>query len=263
MFGKHALAAKILQEAKDQGITLAVAKPIDDTEYKYGSVVGTECYPDIAAFPESHEDIPIVSPAMVPKLTGMTAEAYLNLRQGASYKELLDVIGRKTPREELRDMSITRIDKFTPMQLEEYQKRQDKLHADANKMTRDAEMIERANAHLRKFDLTEENLKLALKYISSMMPRRYQLSTDGKVSELDYPSRYGNTKRMEYVIEDTVSGFSITRPLNVIDGVICIRSGYPRFIKGAFEFELKQHLDYESRFKKRDQERFNTNFTKR
>ena len=38
MFSKHTLAAKILKEAKDQGITLAVAKPIDDTEYKYGIV---------------------------------------------------------------------------------------------------------------------------------------------------------------------------------------------------------------------------------
>lgn len=237
MFGKHALAAKILQEAKDQGITLVVARPIDDTEYKYGGVVGTECYPDIAAFSESHEDIPIVSPAMVPKLTGMTAEAYLNFRQGASYKELLDGIGRKTPREELRDAT--------------------------EKMARDSEMVERAEARFHKFELTEKGIAVALKYISSMMPKRYQLSTDGKVSELAYPSRYGTAKRMEYVIEDIVSGFSTTRPLNVIDDMICIRSAYPRQAKTFFEFELKQHLDYESRFKKRDQDRYNILFAKK
>lgn len=76
MFGKHALATKILQEAKDQGITLAVARPIDDTEYKYGS--------DGVSFPlldEGHEDVPIVSSAMVPKLTGVSTEEYLNRRE--------------------------------------------------------------------------------------------------------------------------------------------------------------------------------------
>lgn len=42
--------------------------------------------------------------------------------------------------------------------------------------------------------------------------------------------------------------------------MICIPSGHPRFIKQAFDFQLKQHLDYELRFKKRDQERVNANF---
>lgn len=216
MLDKHALAARILKEAEDKGITLVTAKPVDRTEYSYGATVGQECYPDVKLLPEPHEDIPIVSPAMVPKLTGMPAEEYLNRRE--------------------------------------------QLKKAAEKMARNAKMIERANAHLRKFDLTEEAVKLALKYISSMMPKRYQLSTDGKVSELDYLSRYGIAKRMEYVIEDRVSGFSTTRPLNVIDGMICIRSDYPRWTKRAFEFQLRQHLDYELRFKKRDQDRHNTIF---
>lgn len=124
-------------------------------------------------------------------------------------------------------------------------------------------MVERAEARFHKFELTERGIAAALKYISSMMPKRYQLSTDGKVSELAYPSRYGAAKRMVYVIEDIVSGFSTNRPLIVIDDMICIRSAYPRQVKTFFEFQLKQHLDYELRFKKRDQERFSTNFAKR
>ena len=59
-------------------------------------------------------------------------------------------------------------------------------------------------------------------------------------------------------IEDLKTGFSTTRPVDVIDDMICIPSYTPRYIKGAFEFELKQHLDYELRFKKRDQDRYNT-----
>lgn len=214
MFGKHALAAKILQEAKDQGITLVVARPIDDTEYKYGSDGVSSSLLD-----EGHEDVPIVSPAMVPKLTGMSAEEYLN--------------------------------------------RSEQLRISSEKMARYSEMVERAEARFHKFELTEKGIAAALKYISSMMPKRYQLSTDGKVSELAYPSRYGTAKRMEYVIEDIVSGFSTTRPLNVIDDMICIRSAYPRQAKTFFEFELKQHLDYESRFKKRDQDRYNILFAKK
>lgn len=220
MFGKHVLAAKILQEAKDQGITLAVAKPIDDNQQ------------------DSPRDVKI-------------------------FDEVLMGIGKKSLREELRDMSITRIDKFTPMQREAYEERQNKLRLAAEKMARDAEATERAIAHLTMFEMTKQGLDAAMKYISSMMPKRYQLSTDGKVSELAYPSRYGTAKRMEYVIEDIVSGFSTTRPLNVIDDMICIRSAYPRQAKTFFEFQLKQHLDYELRFKKRDQERFNTNFAKK
>ena len=166
MFGKHALATKILQEAKDQGITLAVAKPIDDTEYKYGSDGVSSSLLD-----EGHEDVPIVSSAMVPKLTGVSAEEYLNRRE--------------------------------------------QLLISVEKMARDAEMVERAEARFHKFELTEKGIAAALKYISSMMPKRYQLSTDGKVSELAYPSRYGTAKRMEYVIDD----------------MICIRSAYPRQVK--------------------------------
>ena len=76
MFGKHALAAKILQEAKDQGITLAVARPIDGTEYKYGSDGVSLSNPD-----KGYEDVRTASPAMVPKLTCMSAEEYLNRRE--------------------------------------------------------------------------------------------------------------------------------------------------------------------------------------
>ena len=220
MFGKHALAAKILQEAKDQGITLAVAKPIDDYQQ------------------DSLRDVKI-------------------------FDEVMMDIGKKSPREELRDMSITRIDKFTPMQREAYEGRQNKLRLAAEKMARDAETTERAIAHLTMFETTKQGLDAAMKYISSMMPKRYQLSTDGKVSELAYPSRYGTAKRMEYVIEDIVSGFSTTRPLNVIDDKICIPSNQPRRLKRYFEFQLNQHLDYEKRFKNRDQERYNLLFSKK
>ena len=210
MFGKHVLAAKILKEAKDQGITLAVAKPIDDTEYKYGS--------DGVSFSlldEGHEDVPIVSSAMVPKLTGMSAEEYLNRRE--------------------------------------------QLRIAVEKMARDAEAIERALARFRKFDLNEGQ-EAALKYISSMMPRHYEVSTDGKVLDHDLPTRYGMVKRLYIVIEDLKTGYSSTRPVEVIDDMICIPSSHPRFIKQAFDFQLKQHLDYELRFKKRDQERVNANF---
>lgn len=200
MFGKHALAAKILQEAKDQGITLAVARPIDDTEYKYGSG-GVS----LSILDEGHEDVPIVSPAMVPKLTNMTAEEYLN--------------------------------------------RSEQLHISAEKMARDSEMVERAEARFRKFELTEKGIASALKYISSMMPKHYELSTDGKVLNFTLPTRYGMVKRMEYVIEDLKSGFSSSHPFTIIDNMICIPSNHPRWIKGAFEFQLKQHLDYELRFK--------------
>ena len=210
MFGKHVLAAKILKEAKDQGITLAVAKPIDDTEYKYGS--------DGVSFSlldEGHEDVPIVSSAMVPKLTGMSAEEYLNRRE--------------------------------------------QLRIAVEKMARDAEAIERALARFRKFDLNEGQ-EAALKYISSMMPRHYEVSTDGKVLDHDLPTCYGMVKRLYIVIEDLKTGYSSTRPVEVIDDMICIPSSHPRFIKQAFDFQLKQHLDYELRFKKRDQERVNANF---
>ena len=210
MFGKHALATKILQEAKDQGITLAVAKPIDDTEYKYGSD-GVS----LSLLDEGHEDVPIVSPAMVPKLTGMSAEEYLNRRE-----QLLIAV---------------------------------------EKMARDAEAIERALARFRKFDLNEGQ-EAALKYISSMMPRHYEVSTDGKVLDHDLLTRYGMVKRLYIAIEDFKTGYSSTRPVEVIDGMICIPSSHPRFIKQAFDFQLKQHLDYELRFKKRDQERVNANF---
>ena len=210
MFGKHALATKILQEAEDKGITLAVARPIDDTEYKYGS--------DGVSFPlldEGHEDVPIVSSAMVPKLTGMSAEEYLNRRE--------------------------------------------QLRIAVEKMARDAEAIERALARFRKFDLNEGQ-EAALKYISSMMPRHYEVSTDGKVLDHDLPTRYGMVKRLYIAIEDLKTGYSSTRPVEVIDDMICIPSSHPRFIKQAFDFQLKQHLDYELRFKKRDQERVNANF---
>ena len=210
MFGKHVLAAKILKEAKDQGITLAVAKPIDDTEYKYGS--------DGVSFSlldEGHEDVPIVSSAMVPKLTGMSAEEYLNRRE--------------------------------------------QLRIAVEKMARDAEAIERALARFRKFDLNEGQ-EAALKYISSMMPRHYEVSTDGKVLDHDLPTCYGMVKRLYIAIEDLKTGYSSTRPVEVIDDMICIPSSHPRFIKQAFDFQLKQHLDYELRFKKRDQERVNANF---
>lgn len=213
MFGKHVLAAKILQEAKDQGITLAVAKPIDDTEYKYGS--------DGVSFSlldEGHEDVPIVSPAMVPKLTGMSAEEYLN--------------------------------------------RSEQLRIAAEKMARDVEATERALARFRKFDLTTGQ-QAALKYISSMMPRHYEVSTDGKVIDHATPTRYGMAKRLYIAIEDLKTGYSSTRPVDVIDGMICIPSSHPRWIKGAFEFQLKQHLDYELRFKKRDQDRYNIIFAKK
>ena len=210
MFGKHALATKILQEAKDPGITLAVAKPIDDTEYKYGSDGVSSSLLD-----EGHEDVPIVSPAMVPKLTGMSAEEYLNRRE--------------------------------------------QLRIAVEKMARDAEAIERALARFRKFDLNEGQ-EAALKYISSMMPRHYEVSTDGKVLDHDLPTRYGVVKRLYIAIEDLKTGYSSTRPVEVIDGMICIPSSHPRFIKQAFDFQLKQHLDYELRFKKRDQERVNANF---
>ena len=210
MFGKHALATKILQEAKDQGITLAVAKPIDDTEYKYGSGGVSSSLLD-----EGHEDVPIVSPAMVPRLTGVSAEEYLNRRE--------------------------------------------QLRIAVEKMARDAEAIERALARFRKFDLNEGQ-EAALKYISSMMPRHYEVSTDGKVLDHDLPTRYGMVKRLYIAIEDLKTGYSSTRPVEVIDDMICIPSSHPRFIKQAFDFQLKQHLDYELRFKKRDQERVNANF---
>ena len=210
MFGKHALATKILQEAKDQGITLAVAKPIDDTEYKYGSDGVSSSLLD-----EGYEDVPIVSPAMVPKLTCMSAEEYLNRRE--------------------------------------------QLRIAVEKMARDAEAIERALARFRKFDLNEGQ-EAALKYISSMMPRHYEVSTDGKVLDHDLPTRYGMVKRLYIAIEDLKTGYSSTRPVEVIDDMICIPSSHPRFIKQAFDFQLKQHLDYELRFKKRDQERVNANF---
>ena len=210
MFGKHALAAKILQEAKDQGITLVVARPIDGTEYKYGSD-GVS----LSISHEGHEDVPIVSPAMVPKLTGMSAEEYLNRRE--------------------------------------------QLRIAVGKMARDAEAIERALARFRKFDLNEGQ-EAALKYISSMMPRHYEVSTDGKVIDHTTYTRYGLAKRLYIAIEDLKTGYSSTRPVEVIDGMICIPSSHPRFIKQAFDFQLKQHLDYELRFKKRDQERVNANF---
>ena len=213
MFGKHALATKILQEANDQGITLAVAKPIDDTEYKFGSD-GVS----LSLLDEGHEDVPIVSPAMVPKLTNMTAEEYLN--------------------------------------------RSEQLRKAAEKMARDAEAIERALARFRKFDLNEGQ-EAALKYISSMMPRHYEVSTDGKVLDHDLPTRYGMVKRLYIAIEDLKTGYSTTRPVDVIDNMICIPSNHPRWIKGAFEFQLKQHLDYELRFKKRDQDRYNILFAKK
>ena len=210
MFSKHTLAAKILKEAKDQGITLAVAKPIDDTEYKYGSDGVSSSLLD-----EGHEDVPIVSPAMVPRLTGVSAEEYLNRRE--------------------------------------------QLRIAVEKMARDAEAIERALARFRKFDLNEGQ-EAALKYISSMMPRHYEVSTDGKVLDHDLPTRYGMVKRLYIAIEDLKTGYSSTRPVEVIDDMICIPSSHPRFIKQAFDFQLKQHLDYELRFKKRDQERVNANF---
>ena len=211
MFGKHALAARILQEAKDQGIELVTIKPMTETEY-----------------------------------------------EGA--KELLADMGRKTAREELIDMSITKVDKLTPMQRSEYKNRQEALGRAAEKMARDAEATERALAHFRKFDLTEEGIASALKYISSMMPKHWEVSTDGKVLDHDLPTRYGMVKRLYIAIEDLKTGYSSTRPVEVIDDMICIPSSHPRFIKQAFDFQLKQHLDYELRFKKRDQERVNANF---
>lgn len=253
MFGKHALAAKILQEAEDKGIALVTVRPIDGREYHFGPIVGQECYPDVKLLPESHEDIPIVSSAMAPKLTGMTAEEYLNR------KELLAGIGKKTAREELRDMSIPKIDKFTPEQRKAYQERQDKLRQAATKMARDAEAIERALARFRKFDL-KEGQEAALKYISSMMPKHYEVSTDGKVLDHDLPTRYGTVRRLYIRIKDLKTGFRLILPIDVIDGMICIPSVRPRRIKGVFEFQLKQHLDYEVRFKKRDQDRLSELF---
>lgn len=214
MFSKHALAARILQEAKDQGIELVTVKPMTETEYE-----GT--------------------------------------------KELLASMGRKTAREELIDMSITRVDKLTPMQRSEYKNRQEALGRAAEKMARDAEATERALAHFRKFDLTEEGIASALKYISSMMPKHWEVSTDGKVLDHDLPTRYGMVKRLYIAIEDLKTGYSSTRPVEVIDDMICIPSSHPRFIKQAFDFQLKQHLDYELRFKKRDQERFDDLFARK
>ena len=210
MFSKHTLAAKILKEAKDQGITLAVAKPIDDAEYKYGIDGMSLSNPD-----KGYEGATTTSPVVVPKLTGMSAEEYLN--------------------------------------------RCEQLRIAVEKMARDAEAIERALARFRKFDLNEGQ-EAALKYISSMMPRHYEVSTDGKVLDHDLPTRYGMVKRLYIAIEDLKTGYSSTRPVEVIDGMICIPSSHPRFIKQAFDFQLKQHLDYELRFKKRDQERVNANF---
>ncbi len=194
MFGKHALATKILQEAKDQGITLAVAKPIDDAEYKYGIDGMSLSNPD-----KGYEDVRTASPVVIPKLTGMSAEEYLNRRE--------------------------------------------QLRKAVEKMARDAEAIERALARFRKFDL-KEGQEAALKYISSMMPRHYEVSTDGKVLDHYLPTRYGMAQRLYITIEDLNTGFSITRPLNVIDGMICISSSDPRLIKGFFEFELKQHRSH-------------------
>ena len=207
MFSKHTLAAKILKEAKDQGITLAVAKPIDGTEYKYGIDGASLSNPD-----KGYEDVRTASPVVIPKLT---AEEYLNRRE--------------------------------------------QLRIAVEKMARDAEATERALARFRKFDLNEGQ-EAALKYISSMMPRHYEVSTDGKVLDHDLPTRYGMVKRLYIAIEDLKTGYSSTRPVEVIDGMICIPSSHPRFIKQAFDFQLKQHLDYELRFKKRDQERVNANF---
>ena len=211
MFSKHTLTAKILKEAKDQGITLAVAKPIDDTEYKYGIDGASLSNPD-----KGYEDVRTASPVVIPKLTGMSAEEYLNRRE--------------------------------------------QLRKAAEKMARDAEATERALAHFRKFDLEEKGLEAALKYISSMMPKHWEVSTDGKVLDHDLPTRYGMVKRLYIAIEDFKTGYSSTRPVEVIDDMICIPSSHPRFIKQAFDFQLKQHLDYELRFKKRDQERVNANF---
>lgn len=199
MFGKHALAAKILQEAKDQGITLAVAKPID-------------------------EDISVHD------------------------KLLLASIGKKTPREELRDMSIP---KLTSMSAGEYLNRSEQLRIAVEKTARDAEATERVLARFRKFDLNEGQ-EAALKYISSMMPRHYEVSTDGEVLDCTIPTRYGMAKRLYIVIEDLKTGYNSIRPIIVIDNMICIPSNHPRLVKRTFEFELKQHLDYELRFKKRD-----------
>lgn len=214
MFGKHALAAKILQKAKDQGIELVTIKPMTETEY-----------------------------------------------EGA--KELLADMGCKTAREELIDMSITRVDKLTPMQRREYRNRQEALGRAAEKMARDAEAIERALAHFRKFDLTEEGIASALKYISSMMPKHWEVSTDGKILDHTIPTRFGMAKRLYIVIEDRKSGYSSTPPVDVIDGKICIPSKRPRRIRNFFIFQLKQHLDYELRFKKRDQERFDDLFARK
>ena len=73
MFGKHALAAKILKEAEDKGIAVVTARPIDGREYHLGPIVGQECYPDVKLLPESHEDTPIVSSAITSKPTGVVA----------------------------------------------------------------------------------------------------------------------------------------------------------------------------------------------
>ena len=213
MFSKHTLAAKILKEAKDQGITLAVAKPVDDTEYKYGSGMSLS-NPD-----KGYEGATTTSPVVVPKLTGMSAEEYLNRRE--------------------------------------------QLRKAAEKMARDAETTERALAHFRKFDLTEEGIVSALKYISSMMPKHWEVSTDGKILDHTMPTRFGMAKRLYIVIEDRKSGYSSTPPVDVIDGKICIPSKRPRRIRNFFIFQLKQHLDYELRFKKRDQERFDDLFARK
>lgn len=213
MFSKHTLAAKILKEAKDQGITLAVAIPIDDTEYKYGIDGMSLLNPD-----KGYEGATTTSPVVVPKLTGMSAEEYLNRRE--------------------------------------------QLRKAAEKMARDAEAAERALAHFRKFDLTEEGIASALKYISSMMPKHWEVSTDGKILDHTMPTRFGMAKRLYIVIEDRKSGYSSTPPVDVIDGKICIPSKRPRSIRNFFIFQLKQHLDYELRFKKRDQDRYDAIFSK-
>ena len=214
MFSKHTLVAKILKEAKDQGITLAVAKPVDDTEYKYGIDGASLSNPD-----KGYENATSASPVVVPKLTGKSAEEYLNRRE--------------------------------------------QLRKAAEKMARDTETTERALAHFRKFDLTEEGIASALKYISSMMPKHWEVSTDGKILDYPMPTRFGMAKRLYIVIEDRKSGYSSAPPVDVIDGKICIPSKRPRRIKNFFIFQLKQHLDYELRFKKRDQDRYNTIFTKK
>lgn len=152
---------------------------------------------------------------------------------------------------------------LSPKRAEEYMNRREQLRQAATKMARDAEATERALARFRKFDITEKGIALALAYVSSMMPKHYELSTDGVVRSQELPSRYGMSKRMEYVIEDLKSGFSSSHPFTIIENMICIPSNHPRWIKGAFEFQLKQHLDYELRFRKRDENRYNIIFAKK